>query len=414
MDCGDEGYENVNTTAKFDKSEWSDWLNFISNFFSCYNVSSIHNAESNFSRPHVSVELHDIELLGLLDTGSSVSIMGGNNYKYFSTKGIVLQQNQPLQFVAAGGQKLKSIGVMYLTVKFLSQSHILEIYVVPEIHNTLILGMDFWNQFGLFPKHLTSVVMRSDSEVALADLTINTDANLCSYEHLSDDQKTTADHIISQFRNISYEERGLGRTSLITHSNDTGNAAPNRQRYYRMPLEKQRVLIEQLDEMLKEDVVEPCESAWSSPVLLTPKKNGQLRFCLDSRKLNAITKKDAYSLPYISEILDNLRDAKYLTSLDLSKSFWQVLIREEDTCKCAFYIPTRGTFQFKCMPFGLTNAPATQQRLVDRLFSGPEFDHKVFVYIDDIIIVSSTFEQHISLLVRVMEKLIKANLTINY
>lgn len=166
--------------------------------------------------------------------------------------------------------------------------------------------------------------------------------------------------------------------------------------------------------MLRENVVEPCESPWSSPVLLTPKKNGELRFCLDSRKLNAVTVKDAYSIPYISEILDNLRDAKYLSSLDLSKSFWQIPIREEDRCKTSFYIPSRGTYQFTSMAFGLTNAPSTQQRLVDMLFYGPEFEHKVFVYIDDIIIVSPTFEQHISLLVRVLEKLRMANLTISY
>lgn len=150
------------------------------------------------------------------------------------------------------------------------------------------------------------------------------------------------------------------------------------------------------------------------PSTLTSKKKGDLRFRLDSRKLNAVTKKDAYSLPYIADILDNLRDAKYLTSLDLSKSFWQILIKEEDRCKTAFYKPSRGTYQFKCMPFGLTNALATQQRLVDILFYGPEFEHMVFVYIDDIIIVSPTFDKHISLLKRVLNKLKMANLTINF
>ncbi|CAG9790693.1 unnamed protein product [Diatraea saccharalis] len=102
--------------------------------------------------------------------------------------------------------------------------------------------------------------------------------------------------MISQFRNISYEEHGLGRTSLIMHAIDTGHAAPIRQRYYRMSLQKQQILCQQLDEMLEEDDVEPCESPWYNPVLLTPKKNGEYRFCLDSRKLKSVTRKDAYSL----------------------------------------------------------------------------------------------------------------------
>ena len=212
-----------------------------------------------------------------------MSILGHNSHKYFTGKGFVLQQSKPLQFVAAGGQKLNNIGVINLPVTFLDHTHMLELYVVPEIQNSLILGMDFWTYFGLFPKHLSAVIMRSEAEIA--DLTVEPSTNICSYDHLSEDQKSTADHIISQFREISYEERGLGRTSLITHNIDTGNAAPIRQRYYRMSPEKQRALVEQLDEMLQEDVVEPCESPWSSPVLLTPKKNGELRFCLDSRKL---------------------------------------------------------------------------------------------------------------------------------
>lgn len=338
--------------------------------------------------------------------------MGNNFDKNFSS---LTQWNicQPLTFVAAGGQRLSSMGSVSLTFEFENQSHNLNVHIIPEIKNNLILGMDFWRKFGLFPSHLNSIKFLNSSDAQLAELGSDCSEHLQSYDHLTLSQKTTADNIISQFREISYEERGLGRTSLITHSIDTGNAAPIRQRYYRMSPEKQRILVEQLDEMLKDDVVEPAESPWSSPVLLTPKKNGELRFCLDSRKLNAVTKKDAYNLPYISEILDNLRDAKYLTSLDLSKSFWQILINEEDRCKTAFYIPTRGTYQFKAMPFGLTNAPATQQRLVDILFYGPEFEHRVFVFVDDIIIVSSTFEQHISLLLLVLNKLKLANLTIN-
>lgn len=415
MDCSVEA--NSKPKNNFDKAEWKSWLEFVSKFFSCYSVTSIHDSQNKqehlTSRPYVAVNINGNTINGLLDTGSSVTILGKNYHKCFLDAGFALENTEPLNFVAAGGQKLKNTGIINLPISFLEQLHILKVYVVPEIQNPLILGMDFWRLFNLFPKHLDSVTMVRDNDTLRA-MPIDLPTQICDYEHLSTEQKVTTDHIISEFREISYEERGLGRTSLITHSIDTGNATPIRQRYYRMSPEKQRVLGEQLDDMLREHVVEQCESPWSSPVLLTPKKNGELRFCLDSRKLNAVTTKDAYSIPYISEILDNLRDAKYLSSLDLSKSFWQIPIKEEDRCKTAFYIPSRGTFQFTSMPFGLTNAPATQQRLVDMLFYGPEFEHKVFVYIDDIIIVSPTFEQHISLLVRVLEKLKMANLTISY
>lgn len=353
--------------------------------------------------------------MGLLDSGSSTTILGNGSHKYLLAAGFKLETVDNINFIAAGGNKLKSVGVLNLPVSFLDQTHTLKLYVVPGIKHSLILGMDFWRTFGLFPKYLDRIAYYKDSDTILAvtDVAASESYNLCSYEHLSVEEKVVADQMMSHFHDISYEKQGLGRTHLITHVINTGDAAPIRQRYYRMSPEKQRILVEQLDEMLKEDVVEPCESPWSSPVLLTPKKNGELRFCLDSRKLNSITKKDAYSLPYISEILDNLSDAKYLSSIDLSKSFWQILIQEEDRKKTAFYVPTRGTFHFKSMPFGLTNAPATQQRLVDALFYGPEFEHRVFVFIDDVIIVSNSFEQHMSLLNLVLQKLKMANLTIN-
>lgn len=353
-------------------------------------------------------------MIGLLDTGSSTTIIGNGSHVHLLEAGLELRECSTVQFVAAGGEKLNSIGVLYLPVKFNDQTHTLEVYIVPNIKHSLILGMDFWRLFGLFPKHLDSFIYYKDSDAIFTTELDQQSQNLHSYDHLTNEQKLTVDSLITQFYDISYEAKGLGRTNLITHAIDTGDAAPIRQRYYRMSPVKQRNLVEQLDQMLSEDVVEPCESPWSSPVLLTPKKNGELRLCLDSRKLNTITKKDAYSLPYISEILDNLRDCKYLSSLDLSKSFWQIMIREEDRCKTAFYVPSRGTFQFKCMPFGLTNAPATQQRLVDMLFYGPEFEHRVFVFVDDVIIISNNFEQHISLLERVLDKLKAANLTINF
>lgn len=166
--------------------------------------------------------------------------------------------------------------------------------------------------------------------------------------------------------------------------------------------------------MLKLDVIEPCESPWLNPVIIAPKKDGTWRFCVDSRKLNSITLKDAYKLPFISDIIDNLRDAKYISSIDISKAFWEIPLRLSDRPKTAFHVPGRGMFQFKVMPFGLTNAPATQQRFMDSLFSADNLDNSVFVYLDDIIIISKTFDEHIVLLDKVLQKLTNAKITINY
>lgn len=344
----------------------------------------------------------------MLDSGAAVSLINKDVYTELLDSKLCLQTDDKINIIAAGGYCLDSIGYINLPVTFEEQTHTIKAYVVPKVDTPLILGVDFWRRFKLCPKYIGSMNIKETSNTNTQETT-----HLTPYQNLNTSQRTVVDSIIDRFKAISYEQKGLGRTSMIEHRINTGIVPPIRQRYYRMSPEKNRIINEQVDEMLQLDVIEPCESSWSSPILVVDKKDGKPRFCLDSRKLNSVTVKDAYSLPYISEILDNLKDAKYLTSIDLSKSFWQIPIASEDRRKTAFFVPNRGTFCFKTMAFGLTNAPATQQRLVDMLF-GPEFELKVFCYLDDIICVSDSFESHVSLLTRVLEKLQQANLTINY
>lgn len=403
--------------SNFDSSDWNDWLVFIKDFFlkRRNSVSTIFNSRpSHDPRPYVKITIsNDISAYGLLDSGSAVTILGNNFHNELVQCDLTLCTDDKITVTAAGGQKITSIGFILLPVTFEDKFSIIKAHAIPEIESSLILGIDFWNVFSLCPKHLVNPDNLFDSDPFLSELSTLKELHLHAYENLDHSQKQIADEMVDMFRGISFAEKGLGRTNLIQHHIETTDTQPIRQRYYRMSPEKQRIITEQVDEMLDLDVIEPCESPWSSPVLVVGKKDGKPRVCLDSRKLNSVTKKDAYSLPYVSEILDNLGDARYLSSIDLSKAFWQILIREQDREKTAFYVPDRGTFMFKVTAFGLTNAPATQQRLVDRLF-GPEFECKVFAYLDDVIIISKTFEEHVTLLKRVFERLQMANLTINF
>ncbi|KAG7307441.1 hypothetical protein JYU34_007633 [Plutella xylostella] len=398
----------------FDISEWNKWLLTIKSFFTTHSVSPIFNSKpSEDPRPYVKIRINntdDLDMYGLLDSGSSVTILGRDSHKRLLQYDLTMCTDDIITVTAAGGQKITSLGFMLLPVSFEEKFSLIKAHIVPEIDTTLILGIDFWTEFDLCPKYLSNSENLFQTDPGLSE--ISSEVHLHAYDNLDSAQKQIADDVLEQFKDISFGEKGLGRTQLITHKINTGDAEPIRQRYYRMSPEKQRIITEQVDEMLALDVVEPCESPWSSPVLVVGKKDGKPRFCLDSRKLNAVTKKDAYNLPYVSEILDNLKDARYLSSIDLSKSFWQILINEPDREKTAFYVPGRGSLMFKVTAFGLTNAPATQQRLVDMLF-GPEFELKVFAYLDDFIIISKTFEEHVSLLQRVLDKLRSANLTVN-
>lgn len=241
-----------------------------------------------------------------------------------------------------------------------------------------------------------------------------TSTNLHTFQNLTITQQELANIIIEKFKQISTDTKPLGKTHLAEHHIDTGDHSPIRQRCYRLSPEKQKALKNEVDEMLKLDVIEPCESPWLSPVIITPKKDGTWRFCVDSRKLNSITRKDAYKLPLISDILDNLKNCKYLSSIDIAKAFWEIPLNKDDRPKTAFHVPGRGMYQFKVMPFGLTNAPATQQRFLDNLLCDLMLDNTIFCYLDDIVIATSTFEQHVELLTKLITKLTQANITVNF
>eukprot|EP00171_Calliarthron_tuberculosum_P003874 IDg3874t1 len=162
---------------------------------------------------------------------------------------------------------------------------------------------------------------------------------------------------------------------------------------YRAGIESRKVIQQNVDDLLSQDIIQPSKSQFASPVVLAPKSDGSLRFCIGYRRLNAITIKDSYPLPRMDDCLDSLGSADFFTTLDCDSGYWQVRVSESDRHNTAF-TSHAGTFQWKQMPFGLCNAPATFQRTLDILLAG--FRWKTcLVYLDDVIIFSKNFDEHL-------------------
>ena len=228
-------------------------------------------------------------------------------------------------------------------------------------------------------------------------------------EHLSPLQQQQLNALFQEFSDVfSQGEDDLGSTPLLEHTIETHG--PSLQQPYRRqsPAVRLEEMV-QVQQMLASNVIRPSNSPWASPVVMVRKKDGSLRFCVDFRQLNTATVKDAHPLPRIDDLLDALHGAKWFSNLDLKSGYWQVPITEQDKAKTAFRTSGGQLYEFNQVPFGLCNAPATFSRLVDRVLAGLHWETCLF-YLDDIIVFSSTWEEHLARLCQVFERLRHTNL----
>jgi len=231
-------------------------------------------------------------------------------------------------------------------------------------------------------------------------------------EDISEAQKKQFLALLSQYSEIiSSTSEDLGHTTVMQHHIETDNAPPMRQQPRRIPLPQRETVRKLLDEMLKKGIISPSKSPWASPIVLVAKKDGSTRFCIDYRKVNIVTHKDAYPLPRVDDTLDTLVGSIWFSTIDLKSGYWQVEVAPEHREKTAF-CTQEGLFEFNVMPFGLCNAPATFQRLMDCVLAGLQWSN-CLVYIDDIIIMGRSFDEHLHNLQQVFNWLKLAGLKLH-
>lgn len=181
---------------------------------------------------------------------------------------------------------------------------------------------------------------------------------------------------------------------------------------YRTSIKEKEEITNHVNEMKEQGIIRTSYSKYSSPVVLVTKPDGSYRFCVDYRILNKFTIRDNFPLPRIDDALDELTKAKFFSKIDLKSGYWQIPVKEEDKCKTAF-VAHCGLFEFNVMPSGLSNVPATFQRIINNIFS--DFYNKFSItYLDDILIYSTTFEEHLEHIKKVLQKIIVYNLKINF
>ena len=225
--------------------------------------------------------------------------------------------------------------------------------------------------------------------------------------HLPLVQRKELAEVITQYREVFPDVPS--KTNLIEHDVDVGDSAPIKQHPYRVSPMKKELLDKEVQYMLKNDIIEESQSNWSSPCILVPKHDGGFRFCTDFRKVNDKTKSDSFPIPRIADCIDQIGNAKFVSTFDMLKGYWQVPLTQRAREISAFVTPS-GLYQYKVMPFGMKNAPATFQRMVNKLVRDIDgFEG----YIDDVVIFSDNWSDHIRQIERFFQIMREAKLTIN-
>ena len=198
------------------------------------------------------------------------------------------------------------------------------------------------------------------------------------------------------------------KAEIAQHNIDTGDAKPVSFAPRRMSPAKRAIIEEHTRKMRDGGVIRPSRSPWAAPVVLAPKKDGNWRFCIDYRALNKATTTDVYPLPRIDDTVDALNGARFLSAFDMLAGYWQVGMDPKSALKSAF-VTHEGLFEWTCMPFGLSGAPATFHRMMDTVLAGLKWQC-CLVYLDDVVVFSRTFDDHLRDLTMVFDRLAEAGL----
>ncbi|KAL2091743.1 hypothetical protein ACEWY4_011541 [Coilia grayii] len=407
----------------------------------CCPSEPMHFGRNSFTVPRqltVPLTIGNWSGIATLDTGASFSLMNERLWKDLRTSPQLNPWSNGPLFLADGSAK-HPLGWMEQTVCVSGHQCDLPCVVLPaqSLAFPLVLGLDFISNSGMqlnvkeqqywfssTPQEKFNFLTQPDKGVVSTTIALFSAVPPPAVSVTWQDQSW--DEVLGQAQ-LSPAARSqlcnllqingdvctakLGRTTVLRHHIVLTQGIPIRQKPYRISPAKQAVVKGLVQDMLDKDIIEPSSSPYAAPVVIIPRKVGKPRFCVDYRRLNAITLPDAYPLPTIHEILESLAGATIFSTIDLNSGYWQVEMAEESQLKTAF-VCSEGQFHFKVMPFGLRNAPASFQRLMETVLVHLK-GRICFMYLDDIIIYSRDVQQHLQDIQQVFCALRKAGLTVN-
>ena len=368
--------------------------------------------------------IKNVDISALLDTGAAASLIALSTIEKLPKNQIEHRKetaDKSVHFRSISGEKIKSLGYCNIKFKIDSEPPLYfkhPFYVVKNLDENCILGIDYMmkNNLSIFPHEGAIAIKRNDEHTAIF---VNNSIPVRGIEfeerktslNVPDEFKSRIEELLQQYPNCYAEKMSqLGAANIINHRIET-KGPPIFEKLRRTPQALRIHVKAQIDEMLENGIIRESSSPYAAAIVMVKKKDGKYRMCVDYRRLNAVTIKDKYPLPNITDTIDELNGAAYFTSLDLFSGYWQLGLHEEDKHKTAF-ICELGQFEFNRLPFGLVNSPSIFQRTMNKLFKSV-LHQFVLCYVDDAIIYSRTIKEHLEHLRIVLQILQDAKLRLN-
>lgn len=320
--------------------------------------------------------------------------------------------------LAGKDHTLKITGTTRESVKVTNITCDLECLVAEELREDLILGYPWFTENEVvlnvprrcahFGKEERGTVHWETPQRGRVCPKINFEPTL---HNVPEEPAKLLQEVLQKFNEVFDADQAKTTTRTTSHHITLTNKTPAFQRPYKYSDKKKRVIADQVESMLADGIIEPSAAPWSSPIVLVSRKDREPRFCVDYRRLNMQTRDESTALPMIQEALKDIGSAKIFSTLDLKSGYWQIPLSEETKPLTTFTTPDGASYRFKVMPFGLKNAPATFQRMMTQEVLTGHLRKFCLVYLDDIIIFSENWEDHVRHLHLVLERLQEHNLT---
>ena len=364
-------------------------------------------------RPSVKLKIQGRELDCLLDTGARVNVMSKEIFQELKNIEIMVS-NANLK--CANESRLEVLGKARVETIIGKKKRMVTFIVVNKITPEVIGGMEMQKQFGIELQWIKKSTEKKENcyvcniEGNFGRVITDEERFKKAVDVLKLNENAKLKDIIQRNRNVFMADAwDIGCTDIIKHKIVT-KGEPIKIKPYRQPMNLEEKIDAAIKNLYENKIIKKCNSQWNTPLICVWKKEKKdIRLCLDFRRLNAITERQAFPMPNVEEMLDKLESAKYFSSIDLGNAYYQVELEEESKEKTAFSTKT-GQYCFNRMPFGIAAAPGTFQELMIKVLNGMK---NALVYLDDILIYTTNLEEHYLALNEVIQRIGRAGLKIN-